>query len=146
MHPNLLTESELDRILQTIPNFRDKMRMMVHLSVTRGWNLSKDLSPDEAEAALAVVKDTRTAKRSESATKAKPAKRVEPGPHDIEWQARDQTWLLKRYPDPKGCSWELFDGQGLRISEGRTTSGKDERARKDNARKQARRVFEKITR
>jgi hypothetical protein len=35
VHP--LTERELDEIIKTLPSSRDRVRMMVHLSVTRGW-------------------------------------------------------------------------------------------------------------
>lgn len=143
--PTPLTESELDNIIKTIPNSRDRARMMVHLSVVRGWNIKQELSESDAMDAIAVVENTSKTPVPTMPSKVE-AHAVEAGPNDIEWEANGKVWVLKRYPDANGCSWELFDSQGLRISEGRTTSGDDERARKDNARKQARRIFNKVTR
>lgn len=40
-NPQLLGESELDRIIKTIPSSRDRLALMTHLSISKAWNLSE---------------------------------------------------------------------------------------------------------
>jgi len=40
--PKTLTESEIDRILATVPSSRERLALMVHLSVVSGWRVGDD--------------------------------------------------------------------------------------------------------
>lgn len=40
--PKTLTESEIDRILATVPSSRERLALMVHLSVVSGWRVEDD--------------------------------------------------------------------------------------------------------
>lgn len=131
-----LSEKEVTRILSTLPSSKDRLDMFVHLSVVKGW----ETPPTENLHALeTVLKEQPTT----------PTRSVEDNDphHPIPWtDARGRIWTAERVMDTSGdkCHWLLLDPRGTVVQMGLTESGKDEAALRDNARKAARRAFQKV--
>jgi len=104
--PKTLTESEIDRILATVPSSRERLALMVHLSVVSGWRVEDD--------------DPRLAAFTQADMDAAVRAAVEPLRDEItaldskaETQRVTITRLLDRVADLQGESKEL-EAEGVR--------------------------------
>ena len=104
--PKTLTESEIDRILATVPSSRERLALMVHLSVVSGWRVGDD--------------DPRLAAFTQADMDAAVRAAVEPLRDEItaldskaETQRVTITRLLDRVADLQGESKEL-EAEGVR--------------------------------
>jgi hypothetical protein len=72
-----LSERELDKIIRTIPEVRDRAKMMSHLSVTRSWNKPAD----ERDAIVSWINRTWTSETVRAKMARKVASLIELGRH-----------------------------------------------------------------